>query len=102
MTDEGPDMTPRGIADAIDDLAKALPRSPSKPDDSWQRVLAFQVLNAALGDMGRARTPTELDPDGESAAWALRAVLVANLHRVLRHQPALFHALITAFDLRRR
>lgn len=96
------DMSPQGLADAIADLTRDLPQRKTKPDDSWQRVLALQLLNTALDQPAAPESPTDADHDAASAAWSFRASFVANIERVIRRQPALFHALVTAFDLERR
>lgn len=77
-----PDMTPQGLADAINQLAEDLPQRRNTRHESWQRVLVEQAL----------RHLVERNPGVE-------AVLRKGVMQLLRAEPALYGAVEAAFDL---
>lgn len=77
-----PDMTPQGLANAINALVEDLPPRRTKGNASWQRVLVEQALRRLL----------ETNPE-------LAALLEAGLVQLLRDEPALCGAVDEAFDV---
>lgn len=100
----GPDMTPQGLADAIEGLLgggpprtprrRPAPEAQLRKSANWQRVLLQQVVN------------TLLEPDDPMLSedeHRLRRILGhpfdAALAQLRRAQPALAEALASAFDV---
>lgn len=79
-----PDMTPQGLADAINDLVEDLPRRERPPNESWQKTLALQALELVLD----WHTPV-----GDIVAAAVEKAL----EQALIERPALQGAIEAAF-----
>ena len=82
--DDRRDMTPQGLADAVDELARGLPAGGRPPSSGWQRVLGEQALNRLL----------EVDP-------VVRAALLAGLQRLFEDEGALRGAVAAACEVER-
>jgi hypothetical protein len=77
-----PDMTPQGLADAINGLVENLPQRRGTLNPSWQRVLVEQAL----------RRLVEGDPE-------VAAAVRDGLTRLLTEEPALYAAVVEAFGV---
>jgi len=78
------DMTPQGLADAIEGLVRDLPKRERAPSQSWQKVLAAQALEAVFD---------YTTPMGS----VIHAAVEQALAHVLVETPALLGAIDTAF-----
>jgi len=92
----GPDLTPQGLADAIDRLVVDLPGKDEKASGSWQKVLTLQALSMVLGGNWSDQTAT---PDFHRACLEAQGAVGKALRMLLRERSALHGALATAYDL---